>query len=177
MRAIPRSLLILVSLLTLLASAGVSLGQTPSVRDWNRVDDIMQGGIGLHYGKLGGNGLAFRLPLTWYVYLQAGGGIWHTSDNKHHNLALQLNYILRQDSKLRLYLAGGLGYFYHNERIGTEPNPDVWKTDKVYNLGAGVGVEYLLSPRVSLQGELDFVHESDSGDITVAPQVGLYYYW
>ena len=40
----------------------VALAQDGGVRDWNDSVDTLEGGIGLHYGKLGGHGLSFRLP-------------------------------------------------------------------------------------------------------------------
>ena len=178
MRAnLPSCSFLVVLLALVLLYPGPVHAQANGVRDWNKVDDTLTGGIGLHYGKLGGNGLAFRVPLKWYAYLQLGGGVWHTNDNQRHNVGIQLDYLLRQDSRLRLYIAGGLGYFYHREKTGTSDGVDIWEKKDVYNVGAGVGGEYLIGTRVALQLELDFVHESDSGNITVAPQVGLYYYW
>jgi hypothetical protein len=144
-----------------------------AVRDWNDSVDTLEGGIGLHYGKLGGHGLAFRLPLRWWLYFQVAGGIWHTADHKQHNVGFQLNYILRQDQRLRIYLSAGTGYFYDNEQV----QPDAWVTDKNWNVGAGVGLEYLMGRRWSLQVEGDFARLGDSGDIKVIPQAGIYYYW
>lgn len=146
-------------------------------KDWNKTGDVLEGAVGLHYGKLGGNGLSFRLPLRWYLYLQIGGGIWHAEDDQKHNLGAQLDYILRQDAHLRLYLAAGLGYFYHREMVTGVSGSKGWEKDEDWNSGAGVGIEYLLGQRVALQGELDFVRESGSGNVKIAPQVGLHYYW
>ncbi len=161
-----------------LGLAGAAQAQGDGGKDWNRLGDTMEGALGLHYGKLGGNGLSFRYPLRWYLYVQAAGGIWHSEEDQKHNLGFQINYILRQDSQARLYLAAGLGYFYHREKVGTGENgQDLWSKSKDWNTGAGVGVEYLLGTRVALQGELDFVHEGDDGDVKVAPQVGIHYYW
>ncbi len=160
-----RTLLLLLVLLAV--PAGPSLAQQAAARDWNRAGDTLEGAIGLHYGKLGGNGLSFRLPVRWYLYLQMGGGIWHTTDDQKHNLGVQLNYLLRQDDRLRLYIGGGVGYFYHREKVGSSAGQDLWHKVQDWNTGAGVG----------LQGELDFVHTSDKGEIKVSPQVGVHYYW
>jgi len=147
--------------------------QTQDVRDWNDSVDTLEGAVGLHYGKIGGHGLAFRLPVRWWLYFQVAGGIWHTSDHEQHNVGFQLNYILRQDQRMRIFIAAGTAYFYDNKQV----QPEVWETDKNWNLGAGVGLEYLMGRRWSLQIEGDFAHLGDSGDIKVIPQAGIYYYW
>ena len=162
-------------LLLVLAAAVPASAQTE--RDWNRTDDTMQSALGLHYGKIGGTGLALRLPVRWFLYLQAAGGIWHSSDRKQHNLGVELQYTLRQDSRIRLYLSGGVGYFYDDEKISESGTSEVWEKDKDWNTGFGVGVEVLQGPRWSFQIEGDFVHEGKSGDIKVFPQAGIYYYW
>ena len=147
--------------------------QAQSVPDWNDTVDTLEGGIGLHYGKIGGHGLSFRLPMEWWLYFQVTGGIWHTSDKKQHNLGLQVNYILRQDQRTRIFLSGGLAYFHDEEQV----RPDVWDKDKNWNYGAGVGLELLMGKRWSLQIEGDFAHLGKTGDIKVVPQAGIYYYW
>jgi hypothetical protein len=143
------------------------------VRDWNDPVDPLEGGIGLHYGKVGGHGLSFRLPLEWWLYLQVTGGIWHTADHKQHNLGFQANYFLRQDQRTRIFIAAGTAYFFDNEQV----RPGVWHKEKNWNLGAGVGLELLMGKRWSLQFEGNFARLGDSGDIKVVPQAGIYYYW
>jgi hypothetical protein len=151
--------------------AGMASAQT--VRDWNDPVDTLEGGIGLHYGIIGGHGLSFRLPISWYLYFQAAGGIWHTADHKQHNMGFQLHYLLRQDQRIRIYVGGGAGYFYDSNEVQSE----VWQTDKNWNYGAGVGLEYLLWKRVGLQLDGDFAKHGNSGDITVIAQAGIHYYW
>ena len=155
----------------LLAAPGPAAAQ--DVRDWNDSVDTLEGGIGLHYGKIGGHGLSFRLPMEWWLYFQVTGGIWHTSDKKQHNLGFQANYILRQDQRTRIFLSGGFAYFHDEEQVRT----DVWEKDKNWNYGAGVGLELLMGKRWSLQFEGDFAHLGKTGDIKVVPQAGIYYYW
>lgn len=144
-----------------------------SVKDWNDPVDTLQGGIGLHYGIIGGHGLSFRLPISWYLYFQVAGGILHTGDHKQHNMGFQLHYLLRQDQRIRIYLGGGAGYFYDSNEV----QADVWETDKNWNYGAGVGLEYLIWKRVGIQFDGDFAKHGDSGDITVIAQAGIHYYW
>ncbi|MBK8166726.1 MAG: hypothetical protein IPK64_12355 [bacterium] len=146
-------------------------------RDWNRGGDTLGGAVGLHIGKIGGTGLAFRLPLEWFLYAQVAGGIWHTGDDQRHNLGLQVHYLLRQDSRLRLFTAVGTGFYYHREKTGVGPEGDIFVADTDWNYGAGIGIEVLQGPRWAWLLEFDFVHEERTGDTTVSPQVGLSYYW
>ncbi len=147
------------------------------VPDWNDAGDPLEAAIGLHYGRIGGHGLSFRLPLRWYLYLQAAGGLWHTEDHKQHNLGLQANFILRQDQVLRLYLAAGAGWLYDKERVDDTPGAEVWDTQDHINYGAGVGLELLRGRRWALQLEGDFMHNGRTGDVKVTPQFGIHYYW
>ena len=153
-----------------------SLAQAPDT-DWNRNSDTLEGALGLHYGKLGGHGLAFRIPIKWYLYFQTAGGIWHTGDRKRHNVGAELHYILRQDSRTRIFLAGGAAYFYDDEKVSSSGGVDVWQTSDNWNVGLGVGMEFLKGRRWSFQGELDFVRDGSNDNITIAPQAGIYYYW
>lgn len=153
-------------------------GSAWAVRDWNRVDDPMQGAVGLHLGEIGGYGLAYRYPAVWWLYFQAAGAIWNTEDNKRHNVGLMLMYLLRQDSRLRIYTGGGAGYFYHKERQGENPDGSTrWTTSTHWNYGFGVGVEWLQGGRLSFQVDGNFTYQGDSEDIIFLPQVGVFYYF
>jgi hypothetical protein len=148
-----------------------------SARDWNRADDPLLDGVGLHAGKIGGVGLSFKFPLQWWLYGQATGGIWHTADNRQHNAGFEVQYLLRQDRDLRLFVAGGIGYFYHQDRQTVLGGDDLVATRHSWNTGFGVGVEMLRGERWSVQVELDFTHEGRDGSVTVFPQVGTYFYF
>ncbi|MFO7607923.1 MAG: hypothetical protein R6X35_01815 [Candidatus Krumholzibacteriia bacterium] len=163
--------------LVVLAAPPAAVAQADPVPDWNDSADPLLAAVGLHYGRIGGHGLAFRLPVQWWLYLQTAGGLWHTQDRKRHNLGLELNYILRQDRTMRLYLAGGAGYFYDKEQTGTRDGVDVWDQESHWNYGFGVGVELLRGRRWSAQLEGNFMHNGDSGETKVTPQAGVYYYW
>ena len=80
--------------------------------DWNRLDDPLYEGVGLHAGEIGGVGLSYKFPLKWWLNAQVTGGIWHTADDKRHNIGLMLQYVLRQAGRHRLYAAAGVGHFY-----------------------------------------------------------------
>ena len=78
---------------------------------------------------------------------------------------------------MRIYLGGGLAYFYDKERVENTPQRDVWEKSANWNTGLGVGLEVLQGRRWSWQVEADFAHLGKSGDITIVPQVGVYFYW
>lgn len=153
--------------------AGTVATEAQAVPDWNDTVDTLEGAVGLHYGKVAGHGLSFRLPIRWWLYFQITGGIWHTADHKQHNIGFQFNYLLRQDQRTRIFIAAGTAYFYDDEQV----QPDVWQKETNWNVGVGVGLEYLMGRRWSLKADGDFAYFGDSGDITVVPQVGIYYYW
>jgi len=161
---------VFVAIFLILTTGMTDAGAVP---DWNDTVDTLEGAVGLHYGKVAGHGLSFRLPLRWWLYFQITGGIWHTADHKQHNIGFQLNYLLRQDQRTRIFIAAGTAYFYDDEQV----QPDVWQKEQNWNAGAGVGLEYLMGRRWSLKVDGDFAYFGDSGDITVVPQVGVYYYW
>jgi hypothetical protein len=145
-----------------------------AVKDWNRTDDTMAYAVGLHAGKTGGTGLAFVLPLTWYVHAQVAGGVWNTEGDHRYNLGLEFHYLLRQDPKLRLFLVAGAAYYSHDAQVdGTED----WDLDKSTNAGFGVGVERLIGDRWAVKADLAFTYEGDDGDIRPWPQAGLFFYW
>jgi len=145
--------------------------------DWNRLDDPLKGALGVHAGQIGGMGLAFKWPLQWYLQLQMAGGIWNTEDDKRHNLGLELQYLLRQDPRLRLFLVTGVGYFYHKEQGRHTDGREFWETDTSWNTGFGVGVEYLVGQRWAVKFDADFTYRGDDETITLWPQAGLFFYW
>jgi len=142
---------------------------------WNQPVDTMKGALGLHAGKIGGVGLAYKYPIKWWFYVQVAGGIWHKSGHKRNNVGLELQYILRQDDTRRLYLAAGAGYFSHKELV--DPDNQTYDHTKTWHTGFGVGVELLITERISLQVEGDFTHDSDDGDFILLPQLGVFFYW
>jgi hypothetical protein len=150
----------------ILISPSLGSAQDTSGLDWNQPVDTMASALGVHYGQFGGQGLAFNVPLKWYLYFQGAGGVWHVNDDKRHNLGASLHYILRQDQR------AGLGYYYHKELMD-----GLWDIEENWNTGGGIGIEYLQGKRWSWQLDLAFVHESEDGDIKLFPQAGLFYYW
>ncbi len=168
----------------LLAFAIVVLGSgvaTPpaalAVKDWNRTDDAMTHAVGLHAGKIGGTGLAFVVPVTWFIHAQVAGGVWNTEGDHRYNLGLEFHYLLRQDPKLRLFLVAGAAYYSHDEQVNRDDGTQGWDLEKSANAGFGVGVERLIGDRWALKLDLDFTYEGDDGDIRPWPQAGLFFYW
>ena len=168
-----RKLIRLLAAVAILA-AGAAARAEP---DWNRVDDPLQGGIGLHAGKIGGTGLAFKWPLRWFLQAQLAGGIWNTADDKRHNLGVGLQYLLRQDPRLRLFLLTGYGTTYHKEKQRLETGEEVWSTDTTWNAGFGGGIAYLLGDRWAVQVDADFTYRDEHDSVTLWPQAGLFFYW
>lgn len=162
--------------LALGALAGWPAGAS-AVKDWNRTDDAMTHAVGLHAGKIGGTGLAFVVPATWYVQVQVAGGIWNNHDDHRYNLGAEVHWLLRQDPVLRLYLVTGVGYYAHDQRVVHDDGSDDWNLDKSLNAGFGVGVERLIGDRWALKADLDFTYEGKDDDIQPWPQVGLLFYW
>lgn len=161
-----------------LAIALALLLQAPAsaTPDWNRLDDPLVSGVGLHVGKIGGTGLAFKYPPVWFLQFQAAGGLWHTTNHQRHNLGLEAHYLLRQDPRWRFFLLAGLGYSNHRERV-EDASGHHWNDNPNWNSGFGVGLEYLKGDRWSVQVDLDFTYQDDDSSITVWPQAGLFFYW
>lgn len=167
-------------ILALLALALASTLAVPAAgarADWNRLDDTLEGGVGLHAGLIGGTGLAFKWPLRWWLQLQAAGGIWNTDKHQRHNIGCELQYLLRQDPRLRLYLMTGLGYYHHNRRERHVDGEEFWRLKTRWNTGFGVGIERLMGERWAFQVDLAFTYRDDKESTTLWPQCGIFYYW
>jgi len=161
-----------------LLAAGLLIAAAPAgARDWNRTDDPMLDAVGLHAGKIGGVGLAFKFPVQWWLYGQVAGGIWHAGDHRRHNVGFQFQYVMRQDRRTRVYLAAGLGYFHHREKLAVVGGGETYEKHNTWNSGFGVGLETLRGERWSLQIEGDFTHESDDDSFIFFPQIGAFYYF
>ena len=143
-------------------------GAAAQGRDWNRMDDPLCEAIGVHAGLMSGTGLAYKFPVKWWLYGQVAGGIWNTDSDKRHNIGFEAQYILRQDSTYRLFLATGIGHYYHKDHGVTKDN---------LNTGFGVGLEHLRTDRISLQAELNFTYRGDEEDMRIYPQVGVFFYF
>ncbi|MBD3222456.1 hypothetical protein GF314_14570 [bacterium] len=164
-----------------LAATVLMIGLAPATAaaaepDWNRLDDPLQGGIGIHAGHIGGTGLAFKWPLRWYLQLQVAGGLWHTDDSQLHNIGVELQYLLRQDPRLRLFLLTGWRYANDRDKV-TDAAGESWEDDAGWATGFGVGVEYLIGMRWSVKADVDFTYRQSEESITLWPQAGLFFYW
>lgn len=136
--------------------------------DWNRLDDPMYEALGLNLGLGSGVGLAYKFPVRWWLYAQASGGIWNNQNDKRHNLGLELQYILRQSGRDKLYCGLGAAHFYHQES---------GRTSDHFNVGFGVGLERLFGERTAVQAEATFIDRGNKDTLMLFPQVGVYYYF
>ncbi len=151
--------------------------QSGSTPDWNKTSDPVVNAVGLHYGQIGGHGLSFRVPVRWWLYVQVAGGVWHTDNKQDHNFGFNFNYILRQDQRLRIFVSGGTAFFHSKETFDSVGDQESYNLQENWNVGGGVGIEYLQGLRWAWKVEADFAHLGKSGDIKVVPQVGIAYYW
>jgi len=146
----------------------LTAGASAQDRDWNRIDDPMYEAIGLHLGLSSGAGLSYKFPIQWWLYGQATGGIWNKRHDKRHNLGFELQYILRQSGRDRVYLGAGIGHYYHNDNGRIKDH---------VNTGFGVGLERLYWERAAVQAEVDFLYQGDEDSVILFPQVGVYFYF
>jgi hypothetical protein len=133
-------------------------------RDWNQAYDPYVGGIGLNFGASSGSGLAVRWPALPQTMFTLTGAAWGKSGEIQWDAGLEAHYILRQAGRSRLFAGPSLAFYQ------LDGNKD-------WNLGAGVGIEYLLWPRWAFKGDVSFTWMSGENSIYPLPQVGLIYYW
>lgn len=142
---------------------------TAEVRDWNQQEDPLFEAIGVHGGMSAGFGLSYKFPIQHWLYGQATGAIWNHKENKWHNLGIELEYILRQAGRDKLYLDAGIAYYYNKDEGG--------EAEKTFNSGFGVGLERLMGERWSTQLQLDFTYWDAEDSLMLFPQLGFYYYF
>ncbi len=134
--------------------------------NWNQQYDPYVGAIGLSLGFTDGTGLALRWPALPQTMAGIAGGVWGSSDDLAWNLGMELDVILRQAGRLRLFVGPALAFFSDD----TENDTDV-------NFSAGVGLEVLVRQRLSVKFDLDFTYLGDDGDVFPLPQVALFFYF
>jgi hypothetical protein len=161
-------LLLLVMILSIMAPWLLPGYASAEVRDWNQLDDPLYEALGVHGGMSAGFGLSYKFPIQHWLYAQATGAIWNTKSHKWHNMGFELEYVLRQAGRDKLYLDAGLAYYY---------NKDDGEADKTLNSGFGVGLERLMGERWSVQVQLDFTYWDAEDSLMMFPQLGLYYYF
>lgn len=133
-------------------------------RDWNQDYDPYYGGVGLNFGASSGVGLAFRWPALPQTMFTATGAAWGKSGQIQWDAGLEAHYILRQAGRTRLFVGPSVAY-YQLDGDGT------------VNIGAGVGLEYLLWPRWSFKCDMSFTWLGSEEAIYPLPQAGLLFYW
>jgi len=164
LEGILKKITLITVVLIMLATASVA--QLP---DWNADDnDPMLEAIGLHTGYSGGFGLSYKFPVKWWLYCQLAGGIWNTNDHQRNNLGLSVQYVLRQEGEMKIFIAGSAAHFHHKDNGITKSH---------WNRGFGVGAERLIGQRTAVQAELAFTHRGNKDTIMLFPQVGLNFYF
>ena len=156
-----RSILIAVSIVVISATVASAQG---GGRDWSQSRDPYVGGVGLNFGASSGGGLAFRWPALPQTMFTVTGAAWGKSDEIQWDLGLEAHYILRQAGATRLFVGPSAAFFQFDDHSD-------------WNLGAGVGIEYLLWPRWAFKVDLSFTWLSGEDAIYPLPQAGLIYYW
>jgi hypothetical protein len=133
---------------------------------WNQDYDPHVVAIGLAAGMSSGTGLAIRWPAFPQVMMSLTGGALGISDDLAWNVGIEAHYVLRQVGRLR-FLAGPAFAIYSDDTDG-ESNK---------NASLGVGIEYLVRPRLSAKIDLGFTYLSDRQAVYPLPQAGLYLYF
>ncbi|HKI83026.1 MAG TPA: hypothetical protein VKA63_01720 [Candidatus Krumholzibacteria bacterium] len=147
----------------------VTPARAQSYYDWNQAGDPYIAAIGLQAGWATGSGLSVRWPLLPQTMMSVTGGIWRNDKSTDWNLGAELHLVLRQEGRVRLYAGPALAIIHDGEG-GAEG-------DQHWNASIGVGVEYLLMPRLALKADLGFVYRRSHDDILPLPQGGLYFYF
>jgi hypothetical protein len=134
--------------------------------NWNQSHDPYVAAIGLAAGLTSGSGLAVRWPALPQTMMSVAGGVWGGGDDLAWNVGAEAHLILRQVTRTRFFAGPAVGlYSDHKDQ----------KTN--VNLSLGVGVEYLVWPRVSAKFDLGFTYLSDSQKVYPLPQVALFFYF
>ncbi len=156
--------------LGLLCTFALALGSPAAAQEasgsWNQDYDPHVGAVGLSAGMSSGTGLAFRWPAFPQVMMSLAGGAWGNSDDLAWNLGVEAHYVLRQVGRIR-FLTGPAFAIYSDDRDG-ESNK---------NISIGVGVEYLLRPRLSTKIDLGFTYLSDRDAVYPLPQLSMFFYF
>jgi hypothetical protein len=134
--------------------------------NWNQDYDPHVGAVGLAAGMTSGTGLAFRWPAFPQVMMSVAGGAWGNSDELAWNLGLEAHYVLRQAGRIR-FLTGPAIAIYSDGSDG----------ERNKNVSLGVGIEYLLRPRMSLKMDLGFTYLSEQDAVYPLPQAAVFFYF
>ena len=146
--------------------AAPALAQDAPTGNWNQEYDPHVAAIGLSLGYTSGTGLAARWPAFPQVMMSVAGGVWGKTDDLAWNFGTELHLILRQVGRVRFYTGPAIA-FYSDD---SEDDTDV-------NFSAGVGLEVLIRPRISVKTSLDFTYLGDKGDVYPLPQVAMFFYF
>ncbi len=148
------------------ALATPACAQDEARGSWNQDYDPHVGAVGLSAGMSSGTRPAFRWPAFPQVMMSLAGGAWGSSDDLAWNVGIEAHYILRQVERIR-FLTGPAFAFYSDDSDG-ESNK---------NFSLGIGIEYLLRPRLSTKIDLGFTYLSDKDSVYPLPQASVFFYF
>jgi hypothetical protein len=125
-------------------------------------------GLGLWGGPATGIGLSFRHHLPSAFSYMVTGGIIKTDEKLSAAAGGEVQFDVRRTETVRIYLAGGAGYYYAGDGTNELESP--------FRAAFGVGGE--LSLGMGFHGMLDLVFTYFSnGTVLPLPQAGLHYYF
>ncbi len=153
-----------------LASVTFSSAAAQTSPRWNEPEDPYVAAIGLAGGASSGAGLAVRWPGLSQTMLGVAGGVWSQDGDVDWNVGLEVNWILRQANRLRIFVGPSAAFFSDDNGDNTEEDVDL-------NIAVGVGIEYLMRPRFSVKFDVGFTYLGDDGDVFPLPQLGVFFYF
>lgn len=153
-------------LVALLASQPAPSQAQGAARNWNQSHDPYVAAIGLAAGLTSGSGLAVRWPALPQTMMSVAGGVWGGSDDLAWNVGVEAHFVLRQAGGMR-FLAGPAVAMYSDDE-DDEAN---------VNTSVGIGLEYLLRPRIALKFDVGFTYLSDGDKVYPLPQAAFFFYF
>jgi len=161
-----RATMILALVLFAFLLAEASPSEAQSKYNWNQPGDPYVAAIGLQAGWATGSGLGVRWPAFRQIMMGINGAVYRKDSETRWNLVVELNLVLRQQGRVRLYTGPAFAVI----ESGDEGDPH-------WNASWAVGIEYLLLERLALKGDIGFVYRDQSDEILPLPQGGLFFYF
>lgn len=144
---------------------------------------------GLGFSNISGGLINYQIEIDPLTALKFGGLVYYNSDNPPDdlelvgNLGFEYQYNLKKDWNTRLYVLGGLSFWYLQDKSTRfETINDIKykivqnKIKKLINAGLGIGYEYNIHPKVALNFDLggfyQFTIQNESDFLWLFDRVG-----
>ena len=144
---------------------------------------------GLGFSNISGGIINYQLEMNPKTALKVGGLVYYNSENPPDdldlagNIGFEYQYNLTKDWANRLYLLGGVSFWYMQDKeTRFETINDVkYKIVKnniknLINLGTGIGYEYKIHPQIAISFDLGVFYQlslqNDSDFIWLFDRVG-----